>query len=310
MRVIGLLVVLIGCATSEWVREYPGFLPGTGRYEAAVFLVRDKWTGKPIEGARVRQHEEWLVDWNGRWAPLIAEARTDEFGLVAFDLPENPGSCHWTIDAPGYAPTEEYGGLVQPVVDMEPGWEQAGRLLGPQGQPLANVEVEYKRGCAHAPALRTTRTDADGVFVLESVQSGDITFEDPRFAADYWGGVRARPRRWGLACYQVLPGGTVRGRVIRSDGTPPGWAAVHSDTSGRGPRTVVDEKGHFVLRGVRLSARLFIHTEDAVPTVEMKEYRPGGPILIRLGDKDVTDEAQESVRVLLVEAGRQQPDEL
>jgi len=273
-----LLLFGAGCARLR-VRPYDGFLRGTDPDKTTVFLVRDKRTGRPIEGVVVRRHREWALTDDGRWAPLVTTARTDQYGLVSFPLPEHPGPCHWTFHARGYAPDQEYGDGLQTEVELERGWEQAGRLLAPTGEPLAGAEVEIKRGCAHAPALRTTRTDQDGVFVFENVLDGDITFEGRGFEADYWGGVRARPRRWGIATYQTLPGATLRGRMLDADGRPPAWAVVQSHTSSRGPRTVAGPDGRFVLHGVDPARDVFVHLEDRVLTIEGGTYRPNGPVV-------------------------------
>jgi len=309
MRFLVPLILVAGCATPEWVRTYQGSVPGTHRSEASIFLVRDKRTGRPIAGARVRQRQEWMLGRDGHWAPLLAEGVTDEFGLVMFDLEEDPGPCHWTVDAPGYAPAEEYGGTIQPVVELEPGYERSGRILGPTGQPLPGVTMEYKTGCAHAPALRTTRTDGNGTFVFENVLAGDFTFEDPRCEADYWSGF-ARPRRWGVDSQQALPGAGLRGKVVAEGGSSPDWAAVFCDTSARGPCTAVDSNGYFVLRGVRPGSKLFVFTEDGGATVDTSLYRPEGPILVVLGADSAPPPADVVVAVSLLTDDGAKPDQL
>jgi hypothetical protein len=73
---------------------------------------------------------------------------------------------------------------------------------------------------------------------------------------------------------------------------------------------VADEDGRFVLRGVDLAAKLFVHLEDSVPTIDTRDYRPGGPILVRLGAAGGRVVDLESVHVSLVDEGGRRPDKL
>jgi len=310
---IAVVATVAACAGREWVREYEGFLPGDEPY-VSVFLVRDKRTGSPVAGALVRQRFEWDVDRDGSWAPLGVEGTTDAYGLVSFDLGDDPGPCHWTVHAAGYAPAEEYGNVLTTVVELERGWECAGRLRAPDGRPLPGVLVEYKLGCAHAPALATATTDADGVFVFPRVEDGDFTYEDPRFAAGYWLGPGPRDRRWGVPENVVPPGAFLRGTVRFPDGRPAVGSVV--TIGARAPRAVVDGAGHFMLG--RLdddSPTLAIFWEGGLDEVPTADFRPGGPVTVRLPSPDGLPEAEAddeaaAVRVVVrVRDGQGKPPE-
>jgi hypothetical protein len=275
VRWVALLLLVAACGR-EWVREYEGGVPGACWDSATVFVVRDHLTGQPIRGAVVRQHPEWELGPDGEWAPLVEERRTDRFGIVTFPLAADPGNCHWTAHAQGYAPVEHYGTRAAAEIDLERGTERAGRLLGFDGAPVAGVTVEFKRGCAHAPALLEARTDREGMFLFPRAIDGDYCFEDPRFMADYWGGEEPGPRSLGVPTYRVSPGATLTGRVLRKDGTPPGWAVVL--TNARGPRARVAADGSFALRGLAPGAPLFVWWDEGSVEFDPATCRPGGPV--------------------------------
>jgi len=273
-----LLLALAGCATGEWQRDYPHPL---GERRSTVLLVRDKLTGAPVAGAVVRRCAEWEISRDGHWAPVREERRTDAFGLVVFP-PGDYVDSHFSVHAEGYRPTEEHGGPgVHTEVDLERGGEQCLRLLAPGGRPAAGVRVAYKCGCAHSPDLQAATSDADGLVVLPRIGDGDRTIEDPRFRADYL--PRGSPRRFGATTVRLWPGGTIRGRLVGPDGAPPAWACVLCETSARGPRVVADRDGSFTLRGVDLDAGLRIFWDGPLADVDLDAYRPGGPMVIRLG---------------------------
>jgi len=270
--------LLLGACRRQWVREYDGVLPRTWPGRVAVFLVRDLRTGRPIEGALVRQHLEWAMGRDGRWAPSVAEARTDEYGLVAFPLDEETGDFHWVIRAKGYAPTERYGADVEEEVDLVPGTRRAGRLLDIDGQPLAGAELEWKLGCAHSPAVASARTDEHGRFVFDGVDKhGDAVFVGGQGVAAY---VDTAPvtMPWRIPTYQIFPGRTIEGRVVRGDGMPPLWAVV--TTLVRGPCATTAADGTFALPGVGGPGLGIWWNGGLVEALE--DYAPGMPVLLHL----------------------------
>jgi hypothetical protein len=245
VRAIALLLLLVAACEREWVRDYDGAVPGTDEELTTILLVRDALTGLPIRGAVVRQRPENEMGHDGRWAPLAAEGRTDEFGLVTFRFSEMPQISHWTVHAEGYAPTESYLQLGDEDIDLRPGPGFVGRLLAIDGRPLEGAVVEWKVGCAHSPSLASTRSDATGSYRFDGIDRGDFVVEDPRGAAEYLRGPRGPG--FGVPVEQLLPGRTIRGRVVTPDGTPPPWAVVA--TNARGPRAATDHRGRFTLHG-------------------------------------------------------------
>lgn len=283
MRAIAVLLLVAACER-EWVRAYDGAVPGTDEEMTSILLVRDALTGLPIPGATVRQHAENEMGQDGRWAPLLAEGRTDEFGLVTFRHAEVPPIAHWTVHAHGYAPTEAYGQVVVEEIELRPGTEYVGKLLAIDGSPLAGAAVEWKVGCAHAPTLATARTDDTGLYRFACIEDGDFVLDDPRGAAEYLRGPRGPG--FGIPVEQMLPGRTIRGRVVTTDGTPPPWAVVA--TSSRAPRAATDYLGRFALHG---SARGDIevwwagpwtqYTDDFAPALDVRLMVGGPPIEAR-----------------------------
>jgi hypothetical protein len=280
-----LLVLLLGQARAaedvSW-RPYPGVLPGQGRTDVAVLSVRDGVTGRPIEGARVRRCPEMVMGPDGRWAPAWEEAVTDRAGLawVAIE-PGDEWTAHWAVDAPGYAPTEGYGTVTAETLELWPGETYHGVVLGPFGDPAPGVRVEWKVGCAHAPALREAVTDALGRFFLPSAsREADVCLEGPGIRADYDDGAIAplsrRPGR-----HAGRPGIAIEGRIVGRDRAWLAEAVVQSDTSSRGPLARVAPDGRFRLEGADPEGTLtLLHGKEDLDAVLLAEdYRPGGPLV-------------------------------
>ena len=277
-----LLLFLCACGVPdplfiESVREYDGYV---GYHDDhSTFLVRDALTGEPIEGAIIRQHVEAEVSDDARWAPLIAETRTDEFGLAWIPNDRSAGACHWAVHAEGYAPTEEYGTLVHEVVELERGQTLRGRLVDPFGDPIAGARVETKWGCAHAPALVEVTTGSDGVFVFHGVQDGDFPFYARGVEACY---TSVRILDLPLRDEHTFPGGSIEGRVLFADGTAPGWGVIQNDCGSRGPMARLERDGSFRIEGGAPRSTFQLYLDEGYVDVE-SQYRPGGPFVIRVG---------------------------
>ena len=290
-------------ASEVVVRDYAGELPDT-ESGLAVILVVDARTGLPVEGATVQRCPEWELGPRG-WAPVRESAKTDRFGLACLAVPEDPGPAHFAIRAPGYGGTEEYGERPQERVELLPGRALHGRVLDALGQPAANVLVEHKLGCAHAPALQQARTDSTGYFALADVgEMGDLVIGGPGVAEDYH--VQEPRPTWA----EPTPFHTDVGHRFEAHIVPGDWKLiepyVHAVTSGRGPCGTVGSDGRFVLEGTARGTTIRLMGVRAPPgtppdqgyLVETQAdlYRPGAPAKWRLGT-DIENEDTEAVIV-------------
>ncbi|MEE8105759.1 MAG: hypothetical protein V3T86_09520 [Planctomycetota bacterium] len=248
----------------EWVGEYEGIVPGTESERFLVFRVVDEETGQAVAGARISQcPENWLDD-DGNWAPSLAEATTDKYGLATLPQQKDPFPCHYAVSAGGYAPTEEYGTVGPFHIELSRGGETAGFVRHPNGRPAAGVRMLGKVGCAHSPNLAEAVTDTNGFFVFERVDGVDLTFHDARFFSQrYWTHIE-RPLRWHPPTMWMLPTAEIRGRVVKADGTAPEWAVIC--TYDRAPRTRADASGRFILRGAVPDAELLVFWRDGDQT--------------------------------------------
>lgn len=295
MRVIGalFLCVLAACAPREWRRDYDRLLGADE--SASVFVVRDGRTGQPVENATVKGYLEWALTDDGKWAPLVHEGKTDEFGVVRFPTDPQGPTYHWVVEAPGYAPAEEFGRVISEVVDLLPGRDYRARVLDPFGEPVQGMEIEYKVGCAHAPALRTVRTDERGVFVVSNIHAdGDLCFSAPGCMADYWSAPMADIGH--DRTYVMVPTYRIRGRLLDRTGRPFKRAVLQAGT--RGPLVTCEPDGSFVIDGAQFTGSMPVFAGEHFGDVHinLEKYRPGGPFTVFLGAPDPPLEKPASVR--------------
>lgn len=275
-------LVACGSTSQEWVREYPGYLPGTGWKDAASILVRDAHTGEPLPGVLIRQHEESIPTRDGHWAALLSEMRTDEYGIAWMEMPKNPGGCHWIALAEGYAPASEFSSRCNHEFDLERGRVIRNRIFGLDGRPVAGVTVGYMIGCAHAPILRTATTDARGIATFRGISlDGVFPYRHDGLAVSH-----ANPtydeRVSPLVTY-AEPGGPVEGRVLLADGRPASGGVILNLAAPHGPLAALADDGSFRMRSAELGERFSIFFEGEWHRIERWQYRPGGPFVHRIG---------------------------
>lgn len=255
--------------------------------------------GAPVPGAGV-----WLSEAPTPRGGRIAVA-CDEHGRFA--LRDVSPRRYLGARAPGYAPSEvewlASGGVREGeratlrLVLRDAGGSVRGRVLGPEGAPLAGTEVLVR-----APSPRAARLRADGIllgppstFEARTDEQGRFAFEDLAL-----GEFQLVVRAPGLAQHveplsltleaphaevepRLVPGGTVRGRVRFDDGSPASGAVVivngGVDEQHDGP---VQEDGTFVFEHVapgtlRLQAG-FGHFAGGPLASGVRELEPGGEV--------------------------------
>ncbi len=300
------------------IRPFDGLVWGGVPAEHVLFLVRDAATRRPISGAIVRRHVEMEMGDDAVWGPARGEWRTDERGLFTLDCAtteDGDAVSHWAIEAPGYAVTETYGAAGSwEVIDLEPPRDLHGVLLDALGRPARGLLVEWKVGCAHAPALRVARTDAQGRFLLQGVgRGGDVCYDGPGILADYALPTAVGPVDLPPPVTVAAPAVTLRGRIVNA---PPGvleQAVVRGMTSSRGPLARVARDGTFVLEGVGEGDEVWLDalSKERYAALDTGDFRPGGPITWDLGPPAPDTAEARTVRVAVREryaAGK--PDDL
>ncbi|MCB9886275.1 MAG: carboxypeptidase regulatory-like domain-containing protein [Planctomycetes bacterium] len=147
-----------------------------------------------------------------------------------------------------------------PLAGQKPQGVVEGRVLGPLGDPLPNVEVEARLAPRDTARLGATRTDGEGVFRL-----GRLPTECPVHVIAHLPGhssaialatIGHTVRQTNLTL-RLWQANTVRGRVVDANGKPVAGAAVigtkdHTgyDGSFLAPEAVSDATGKFELVGV------------------------------------------------------------
>lgn len=333
---VTLMLPLLGCAeegsdpaptlpaTGEWTLPFDGYLPDDPPVHVAVVHVIDEMTREPIEGALVRQCWEIDVGPDG-WAPVVRSTRTDAFGLAHIEVPKDElyagggmPDAHWMVHAPGYAATEEYGGAIREVVMLRRPRTRHGRIVDAMGRPLANAPIGYKEGCAHAPFLAETTTDANGVFVLSGVEgSGEIYYAGRGVLGSYFFGPM---RTLDQTPYTQVaaPCRRIEGRIVGADVADLAPGMIQATAESRGAFARIESDGRFVLDGAESDGLITLWRGPDGSTLELPtdRWRPRHPRVwdIRLGKSNPNISETIAFRQLEVEVldakGRPLPDAL
>lgn len=234
------------------VESFPLVFRSDVRPDVVATTVVDARTGRPIQGAAVRGYVEGI---DGRAVvvnALVCSLTTDDFGLAVARIDTKALSAsHWIVTAKGYRPFAAYHGYWPPErVDLEPSTPVAVRVLDPWGRAVAGARVEGFSGCPHAPAVIRGVTDVAGVLTFEDGSPEGFSMWVTAEGCSY--AVRDLPPVFGdNPDVQVLPPGiVVRGRVRDLDGHPIPGAVVRGVGYPRGPATLTDAEGRFVLKGL------------------------------------------------------------
>ncbi len=220
--------------------------------------------GRPLAGARVQERygidlRRWR-DGTGRDLRLFpADVRvTDENGEFVLERPRPFQPAELLIEADGRVPwAADLGSyMVEPrpiQATLLPGASRTGLVVDAEGRPAADVAVVLVGDGRRA---HSTRTDAEGHFVLEPVAPGAAQLLlNPHLEA----GLDARdlelqipPGASAGSPIVLAAGRSVEGRARSSAGAPlAGWTVV-ARSAARHPRrtTRTDDSGHFAFGGL------------------------------------------------------------
>jgi uncharacterized GH25 family protein len=168
---------------------------------------------------------------------------------------------------------------------LEKRWPLRGRVVDPEGRPVEGAEVENR------PEGLTALTSADGSFVLETARTGlDLLARKLGYAPGVLVNRLAEAPTEGLEI-RLRKEKIVSGRVTETDGRPvrnalvQGTQAVLWEHQPRlePPRTMTDEEGRFILRGLPEPDGVAMYLLDVCPK---------GHELLRLGIRDLPEPAE------------------
>jgi hypothetical protein len=152
---------------------------------------------------------------------------------------------------------------------------------------VAGATVEIFLGCGHGPAVRVAWTAADGAFTLPCVPPGEGTLWilTPAGAADYVNLGPSLDFGERPADFVLAPAATARGRVVDAEGDPIAGAIVRSWQEQRGPATLTDGDGRFVLEGCEPGHGLQVFHPSPVgeeTTFVDDGWVEGVPVIVRM----------------------------
>jgi RNA polymerase sigma-70 factor (ECF subfamily) len=237
----------------------PGSAPVVLRARAGTTLIVEVRAGRggaPVPGARVELR-----------SMLVWRADTDDNGEAAL-AGLGPGWHPLRVEAAGFAPaaqmvTIDAGGASQRVsILLESGVAVDGRVLDPEGAPVANARV-WARSTSEPfpvvdPMLDAITTDHSGRWRVPALAAGTYQFvaEHPDFAQTATGPVivGTTPPSTPIEL-RLEGGGLLTGQVRDDDGNPVGGANVRAAALGGVNWLDVregwaDDAGHFRLSGL------------------------------------------------------------
>jgi protocatechuate 3,4-dioxygenase beta subunit len=203
--------------------------------------VVEKGSGKPIQtfqaGITTSRGGGGMV----MMAPPQLRNFTSDDG--SFTLDSVPaGAMVVVASAPGYASTrlnlnvEEGKEITGVELQLETGVKLVGRVTGPNGSPLSDVEVRVIPSPTGSYATRgsmdmSTATDANGEYSFDGLEAGEesVSFSHPKYSATRKS-VTLKGRETRLDA-QMTTGGRVAGTVVTESGAPVADAQVEAQSS-------------------------------------------------------------------------------
>ena len=251
-------------------------------------LVRDAH-GRAVPGATV------ILAYSGNSGDFLRKT-TDAAGRFVFahaDDKAKLGRFCVSVEAVGFSPAWKM--LVPregtPLLDFEltPGKPFTGRVVDPEGRPVAGASVEPRWQECHFFDWKAT-TDADGRFVwLSAPFEGEVEFL-VRKAGFLMANQRRVAAQLGEATVTINPAIRVRGAVTdATNGRPiPAFQVVEGETVGNGQ--TFWRGGGTAAQDGRFEVSPFVYDRPGIAffiQIKAKGYRPAASRAIIPGEKDV-----------------------
>ncbi len=190
-------------------------------------VVRDE-SGKPVAGAKITANAPPTETESSGYSVPFAETTTDALGRWRVDnAPADLVSVNFGVEAPrflrgGGPPSQD----LDAVIVLKRGFTVKGRVLDPQGKPLAGARVSAGGTWSSEPKVTS---DARGDFLLENCQPGasPVTVRAEGFAPDLR---EVHPEDQPTLQFRLSPGHTLRGQVVDRQGKPVAGAGVAANT--------------------------------------------------------------------------------
>ena len=228
--------------------------------------------------------------------PQLRSFTTDDGSFTLESVPA--GATVLTASAPGYASArlnvsvEEGKELSGIELQLDTGVKLVGRVTGPNGSPVSEVQVRVMPsptgGFATSGMERSSVTDANGEYSIEGLEAGEesLNFQHVKYSS-VRKSVTLKGRETRLDV-QLASGGRVTGTVVTESGAPVSDAQVRAFSSGNYESARTDANGAFEFESVAPGRYRF--------EAEKTGYAEG-----RLDDVDVSSGAP--VRIVLKTGG-------
>ena len=278
--------------------------------------VVEKGSGKPITTFQAGLTTSGSGGGMVRMGPPQLRSFTSDDGSFTLDLVP-AGATVLTASSPGYASArlnvtvEEGKELTGVEIQLDTGVKLAGRVTGPSGSALSDVQVRVvpspTGGFATSGTERTSTTDANGEYSIDGLEAGEesINFTHPKHAS-VRKPVTLKGRETRLDV-QLTSGGRVTGTVVTEAGAPVSDAQVQAYSSGGFESARTDANGAFDFDSVtpgryRFSANKTGFAEGQVEDVDVSSGAPvrivlktGGTIYGRITGLSAQELAQAEV---------------
>ena len=237
--------------------------------------------GAPVAGAR-------LVASPSQKPGEVGSATTGPDGRYTLDLP--PGDYDVVVVAPGRTGAAREGLVIapgqRPTVDFQLDGTSAveGHVTNLEGQPIAGAYVQAQRMRGTAGLTRSARTDANGAYRLEGLETGTALVSARREQTAHWTkkSAEVKPGTVAQVDFALADTGIVQGQVRQSSGAPLQQPALvramakhgslgeftYTDTDAEGRYQLELPAGVYQLIAVNPGARYtFLHEDDLAVTV-------------------------------------------
>ena len=254
-------------------------VPGGGRISGRVL---DKKTKAPVTDFQAGVAGERSGGGMMRMGPPMLRTFRSEDG--AFTLEYVPvGTTELEVHAPGYArarvpgiKVEEGKAISGLEVMLEQGVRLTGKITGENGAPVEGAVVTSDRLSVGPRGFSemASRSDSDGEYVLEDLESGDRNLNVTKTGFATWRKQVKISGREVRHDVQLEKGVAITGTVVNESGVPVADATLHAASAsqrGYSPMVRSDSAGRFTLEGLMPGRYTIMAMRDGYTREEIKD---------------------------------------